>query len=72
MRTARTIEPPIIRGNAKPEFVHIFGTFMPKKPDIIVGIAREIVIIVKDFMTLFRLLEIMEAKAFIMPLRMLE
>ena len=45
------------------------GTFIPKKLAIIVGIAITIVTEARNFMTMFRLLEITEAKASIMPAR---
>ena len=39
------------------------GIFIPKNENIIVGIEMTIVILVKNFMTLFKLLEITVAKA---------
>lgn len=47
------------------------GTFIPKKLAIMVGIVKTIVIEVKNFMTMFKLLEITEAKASIVPLKIL-
>ena len=45
-------------------------TFIPQKLDIIVGIASTIVIDVKNFITTFKLLEIIEAYASIVPFKM--
>lgn len=48
---------------------HGTGTFIPKKLAIIVGIAITIVTEARNFITIFRLFEITEAKASIIPAR---
>ena len=62
------------RTNQKPNSVSRKGidTFMPQKLAIMVGIARRIVMDARNFITMLRLLEMTEAKASIMLLKMLE
>lgn len=67
-RTDITNEPRIIAGIAHDEFSIEFGTFIPKILAINVGIINIIDIRVNCFITTFRLLEITEAKASIIPL----
>ena len=57
--------------NALGLFANGISTFIPKKLATMVGIDKTIVIDAKNFMTIFRLLEMIEAKASIVPLRML-
>lgn len=52
-------------------FANGISTFIPKKLATMVGIDKTIVIDAKNFMTIFKLLEMIEAKASIVPLRML-
>ena len=73
-KTARdkTAEQVTITGN--PHGVCVKGiaaifTFIPKALKTIVGIAITTVIIARTFMTMLRLLEITEAKASIIPLK---
>jgi hypothetical protein len=47
------------------------STFIPKKLATIVGIDRMIVTEVRNFMTIFKLLEMTDAYASIVPLRIL-
>ena len=58
--------PAVLTGISEPGI----GRFMPKKEKIIVGIARIIVSPARTFMTLFKLFEMMEAKASIVPVKM--
>jgi hypothetical protein len=61
----------IITPNAIGSFCMGKPTFIPKKLDTMVGIARTIVMDVRSFMTMFRLFDTTDAKASIKPLRML-
>ena len=70
-RAETNTEPTTMKGNANGLFSKKFGTFIPKKLEIAVGMEMAIVMIVSDFITIFRLLEMIDAKASIMPLRML-
>jgi hypothetical protein len=64
----RIKEPKIIEGNAQTECSIKLGTFIPKILAIRVGIIRMIEMSVSCFITTFRLLEITDAKASIIPL----
>jgi hypothetical protein len=65
-----TTDIPIIIQKEK-ELLRGISTFIPKKLAIIVGMAMTIVTEVRNYMTMFRLLEMTEAKASMVPLRML-
>ena len=52
------------------DFLPMFGTFIPKKLDTNVGIIKIMVMMVSCFITMFKLLEITDAKASIIPAKM--
>ena len=60
----------IIIGNPNLLFWNGMFTFIPQKLDTIVGTASTIVIDVKNFITPFRLFDIIDAYASIVPVRM--
>lgn len=70
---AETTDAPRIIQNPKGEFANgIFIMFIPKKLENMVGIAINIVIEVNSFITMFRLFDIMEANASMVPLNIPE